>query len=198
MFVTSGGVASNPHLSCSIVAAGCFQFPRDITLPSGGALRWQNPYAASQMRMRMGDTYDIDIMFGSHDAADTNFDLLSLKYHATAPYLQVERAVVLKPTTITYSASMDTDASLGNKFIITLTNGTAYTINAPTNPVTGQEITYVIRNTSGGAAGAATWNAVFKMSTWTNPATANSRSITFSYNGSNWVQVSQTGVDVPN
>lgn len=100
--------------------------------------------------------------------------------------------------TITYSASMNTNAAQGNLFVITMTNGTAFTINAPTNPAQGQVITYTLRNTSGGAAGAATWNAAFKMSAWTNPANGQNRSITFKYNGTNWIQVSQTGVDVPN
>ncbi|HLA60964.1 MAG TPA: hypothetical protein VK626_01840, partial [Nitrospiraceae bacterium] len=106
--------------------------------------------------------------------------------------------VIAKRITITYSASMTIDASIGNEFDITATNGTAFTINAPTNPVDGQAITVTIANNSGGALGAVTWNAVFKMSAWTQPANNNNRSITFKYNGTNWQQISQTGVDVPN
>lgn len=97
-----------------------------------------------------------------------------------------------------YSASMTIDASAGNVFEATCTNGTAFTFNAPTNPQQGQRITVVVRNTSGGALGAATWNAVFKLATWTNPANANSRSITFLYDGTNWVEISRTPADVPN
>lgn len=99
---------------------------------------------------------------------------------------------------ITYSASMTADCALGTDFQITATNGTAFTINAPTNPADDMVRTFTIRNTSGGALGAATWNAVFKMSAWTNPANGNSRSITFRYDGTNWLQIAQTGVDVPN
>jgi hypothetical protein len=101
---------------------------------------------------------------------------------------------------VTYSNSMTPDSSAGRRFIITATNGTAFTINAPTNTPTGgeQHIVITIRNTSGGALGAATWNAVFKMSAWTQPANGFSRSIDFVYDGTNWVQVAQTGVDVPN
>lgn len=101
-------------------------------------------------------------------------------------------------STVTYSTSMTPDSALGTVFRITVTDGVAFTINAPLNPVAGEEITVVIRNASGGVAGAATWNAVFKMSTWTQPANATSRSITFFYDGTNWIQISQTGVDVPN
>jgi hypothetical protein len=99
---------------------------------------------------------------------------------------------------VAYSASITIDASTGNEFDITANNGTAFTINAPTNQTDGQRITITIRNTSGGALGVITWNAVFKMSAWTSPATANSRSIDFRTDSTNWVQVGQTGVDVPN
>lgn len=107
-------------------------------------------------------------------------------------------ADLYQQVTVTYSASMTIDSAAGNEFIITATNGTAFTINAPTNPVTGKRLTITLRNSSGGALGAATWNATFKMSAWTNPANGQNRSITFQYNGTNWIQISQTGVDVPN
>jgi hypothetical protein len=100
--------------------------------------------------------------------------------------------------TVTYSASMTINASQGNSFIITATNATAFTINAPTNGRAGQIISVTIRNTSGGALGAATWNAVFKLSAWVNPATAFSRSIQFRYDGTNWIERSRTPADVPN
>ena len=112
--------------------------------------------------------------------------------------VSAQAALVRKLKVVTYSASMTFDASTGNEIQITPTDASAFTINAPTNPSDGQTITYMIRNSSGGALGAVTWNAVFKMSAWTSPANGNSRSITFRYDGSNWVQVSQTGVDVPN
>jgi hypothetical protein len=40
--------------------------------------------------------------------------------------------------------------------------------------------------------------AVFKNSAWTSPATGYSRSIQFTYDGTNWVQDFQSTVDVPN
>lgn len=104
----------------------------------------------------------------------------------------------VKQATITYSASMTPDAKLGASQTITATNGSAFTINAPTNALAGRRLKITLRNTSGGALGAATWNAVFKMSAWTNPGNGNSRSIEFEYDGTNWLQVAQTGVDVPN
>jgi len=107
--------------------------------------------------------------------------------------------VAPKRITVTYSASMTFDSSAGNEFDITATNNTAFTINAPTNPPGDSAVlTVMLRNTSGGALGAATWNGVFKMSAWTNPANGQNRSITFRWDGTNWTQIGQTGVDVPN
>jgi hypothetical protein len=71
------------------------------------------------------------------------------------------------------------------------------TVNAPTFAYTGCQMTITVKNTTGGAL-TVNWNAIYKMSTWTSPATANSRSVTFQYDGTNWIQVAQTGVDVPN
>ena len=101
--------------------------------------------------------------------------------------------------TPTYSASMTFDVSTGNTFLVIVTNGTAFTINAPTNPVSGQEITVTIRNASGGALGAITWPTNFKMAAWTNPANGYSRSITLYYDGTaNWYEKNRTTIDVAN
>lgn len=126
---------------------------------------------------------------------DLTFDLGSASLRPKSVYAA---RVIPSQVTVTYSASMTPDAALGDQFIITATNATAFTINAPTNPVAGQEITIRIRNTTAGALGTATWNAIFKMTAWTQPATVTSRAITFWYNGTNWVEVSRTTVDVPN
>lgn len=98
--------------------------------------------------------------------------------------------------TLTYGTSMTMDASISSDYTVTLTNNTAFTINAPTNPRYGQHLTLTIRaNTS--APGAATFNAIFKMSAWTQPANQQCRSITWRWDNANWVQIAQTGVDVP-
>jgi len=99
--------------------------------------------------------------------------------------------------TLTYSASMTPDCSLGSDFIVTLTDNNNFTINAPLNPKLGMHLTLTIRAQTS-APGTATFNAIYKMSTWTNPANTFSRSITFRWNNVAWVQISQTGADVPN
>lgn len=103
-----------------------------------------------------------------------------------------------KLVTATYSTSITLDAAAGPSHVITATNGVAFAINAPSNPVVGKRISVTIRNAAGGPLGAVTWNAVFKMSAWTQPANGFSRTIDFIYNGSEWVQAAQTGVDIPN
>lgn len=99
---------------------------------------------------------------------------------------------------ITYSVSMDIDASLGNDFSITATNGTAFAINAPTNSVDGQHIVVTVRNASGGVLGAITWNAIFKMLAFTSPTNGNSCSIDFRYDGTNWTQMAPQSLQIPN
>jgi hypothetical protein len=100
--------------------------------------------------------------------------------------------------TVTYSASMAIDSTAGEFFDITPNNGTAFTINNPTGGFDTKSITFKIRNTTGGALGAATWASTFKMAAWTQPATGFSRSITFVYDGTNWVESGRTPADVAN
>lgn len=103
---------------------------------------------------------------------------------------------------LAYSASITPDLSAGPWQIITATTGVAFAINAPLNPPGvgfSQELTLTIKNTSGGALGAATFNAVYKLgAAWTQPATGFSRSIQFRWDGTNWIEVGRTAADVAN
>lgn len=99
-----------------------------------------------------------------------------------------------------YSASITPDASLGDWQTITVTNGTAFTVNAPTNPPAStqtQTLTIEVLNSSGGAMGVITWNAAFVFAglTWANPASTKKRRITFAWNGAAWVAVSIATAD---
>ncbi len=100
----------------------------------------------------------------------------------------------------TYGVTVTIDSSLGSTFAISANDGVAFTISNPTNPrtATGQRIEIIVRNVSGGVMGAITWGTAYKLSAWTNPASANSRTIGFMYDGTNWVEVSRTPADVPN
>lgn len=59
---------------------------------------------------------------------------------ATAVNETISGRLLLTPDTITYAASITPDCSLSNYFRVTLTG--ALTINAPTNAVDGQKITF--------------------------------------------------------
>lgn len=101
-------------------------------------------------------------------------------------------------TTLTYGATVDINAALGNHFVVTATNTSAFTINNPTNSQPGQRISLNIRNGSGGSMGTITWGSDYRYSTWTNPANGTSRTINFRYFGTTWVEESRTAADVPN
>ena len=116
--------------------------------------------------------------------------------------LTVERvnALIRGPTPIAlpYSASIKVDASLTDWFLITVTNATGFTITAPLNYTNGQRLTFTIRNTSGGAMGTITWDAIFKLAAFTNPANGHSRSIEYRVSGGLLIEVNRTPGDVPN
>jgi hypothetical protein len=99
---------------------------------------------------------------------------------------------------VDYAASIQFNAAVGSVFLVIATNGVAFTIEAPLNGVPAQRILVVVKNSSGGALGAITWNAVFKKTAFTNPANGFSRSIEFVWDGTNWIQTALSGVDVPN
>ena len=123
--------------------------------------------------------------------------------NAMSNHIDLRVGMALSKVDPTYGVSVAINLALGNFFKITVTDGVAFTIASPSNVVTnanagGHFFTITVSNTSGGAMGVITWGAGYKMSAWTNPATGFSRSITFWFDGTNYIQCNQTGVDVPN
>lgn len=105
--------------------------------------------------------------------------------------------------TTTYSATPTFDLSLGNQFVVTITDNVAFVMAVPTNPPTaGVEMVWEVtfRNASGGAHGAGTWNAIFKTQATVFPAIANgfSRTVRFRWNGTNHVELMRSAADVAN
>lgn len=108
----------------------------------------------------------------------------------------VYQSAILNPA---YSASI-TPVANSPWQTITVTNATAFTINAPTSPPDAshtQQLTVEILNSSGGVMGAITWNAAFLLvgGAFTNPASTKKRFIRFEWNGANWVEISRAGAD---
>lgn len=97
---------------------------------------------------------------------------------------------------ITWGAAVAIDAALGSWWRITATSNTAYTVAAPTGLLTNALYVLTMRNTSGGAMGAATYNAIFHLAgAFTNPANGNSRSVLLLYDGSILVEVARSVAD---
>ena len=74
----------------------------------------------------------------------------------------------------------------------------SYTIAAPTAVFDGCFLTYIIKNDGGGALGAATWDAVFRETAWTNPASGKARTVTFVYDSATsiWWQTAASNADI--
>lgn len=98
-----------------------------------------------------------------------------------------------------YQATVAINASAASRHEIVATDNVAFSVAAPSGVVaSGQRLTIKIKNTSGGALGTATWNSVYKMVAWTQPADGYSRSIDFLFDGTNWVETNRSAADVPN
>jgi hypothetical protein len=95
-----------------------------------------------------------------------------------------------------YSASISPDSSTVKKTIV-VTNTSAFTINATSNPFPGAAIIFDIKNSSGAAMGTITWNAIYKLAgSFTNPADTKRRTISFVYDGTDWVETGRSASDI--
>ncbi len=100
---------------------------------------------------------------------------------------------------LAYSPAITPNVDNGHTGLIIVTDGVAFTINAPAGtPIRGQRLTIEVYNNSGGAAGALTWNGIYRLSAWVQPANGSRRAITFEWDTGNWREVSRTPADVPN
>lgn len=94
------------------------------------------------------------------------------------------------------------NAGAGKQFFAVVNDGAAFSMKNPTNPTLSQVITVTIYNASGGALGTVTWDSGtggYKLAgAWVSPANGFSRSVTFWYDGTYWLEQSRTMADVPN
>lgn len=104
--------------------------------------------------------------------------------------------MVVNGTTDAYSATIAIDAAR-SFHKTTATNSTSFTISNPTNAVTGGLLMVQVENTSGGILGVITWDTAYKMASFTKPATGFNRTVTFRYNGTNWIEIN-CSPEVPN
>lgn len=99
--------------------------------------------------------------------------------------------------TPTYGATVTIDGNGGALHIITATNNTNFVISNPSASFAGQQLMIQVKNTSGGALGTITWDTQYKMASFTKPANGTRRTVTFIYDGTNWVEVN-CSPEVPN
>ncbi len=145
-----------------------------------------------------GDTYFLGETGGIHLYAQDNTDGRFYCGVLVASGYVYGNVYVFPAVAATYGTTVNINAASASVFLITATNATAFTIANPTNPLSDQIIKIRVKNTTGGALGAATWGSAYKLATWTQPATATSRCIEFKYDGTNWIECSRTPADVPN
>lgn len=110
-----------------------------------------------------------------------------------APTLYIYRRDDPTPFVLTDAATIAVDARLGSNARVTLL-ASGHAMGAPTNPSSGQRITFtIIQDGTGGRA--LTWNASYKL-TWSDTGnTLNKRSsISCIYDGTNW---NQDGAQTP-
>ena len=99
--------------------------------------------------------------------------------------------------TLAYGPAITPSPNEGGYCRITAMDSRAFTINAPTKPVAGMELTFEITNGNKGDLGPITWNRVFKLGgAFKAPAAGKLRTITFIYNGSSWVERSRSAADI--
>ncbi len=99
----------------------------------------------------------------------------------------------------TYGSTVTINNNLGNSFYVTATDGSAFTISAPSGATNfSQRITVTIKNSSGGDLGAITWSSYVMNGVWTSPADGCSRSIDFQLDAATvaWTEISRTTTDV--
>lgn len=141
--------------------------------------------------------------FGTVDAFPLSIvagNVPALRLESADQNVKPQAGFVPKLVRPAYGANVTLNILTATDFWIAVTNGVAFNILSNGAPYDGQQITVWVSNQSGGAMGAITWPAAYKMSAWVNPANAQNRSITlvFDTTTGNWHEISRTPADVPN
>lgn len=90
------------------------------------------------------------------------------------------------------------DANNGNAQRLTVIDGVAFAFAPIANAVLGQAYSVAFQNSSGGALGAVTLNAAYKVSGFANAATGFQRTLTVIYDGALFHQVGPASTDIAN
>lgn len=119
---------------------------------------------------------------------------------AIAPTWTAQHTFNIPPAGVVGTSSADTispDANNGGFLKSTISDASAVTMNAIAHAAAGQIFVFDIVNASGGAMGTITWNAVYKLAgSFTNPANGKQRTITFYFDGTNWIETGRAAADI--
>ncbi len=93
-----------------------------------------------------------------------------------------------------FAATLNVDARFGDIVIVGTLTGNITALNAPSNPVLGQEMTWIFTQDATGQRTVA-WAAAFKTGWQPGPLANAISSITFVYDGANWQAIATAHVD---
>jgi hypothetical protein len=144
---------------------------------------------------------------GEQKAAQITGGIINYTWSGTVTDNSVFQNALIVPPLVQINPPPTTTLNVESysSFVVSIANTTQITMAAPSlgsNPMpangrTGQRILIKFRNISGGAVANPLWDAVFKMTPFTAPTNAHSRAIEFEWDGSNWIQLWQSNLDVP-
>jgi hypothetical protein len=164
--------------------------------------------AANQSRFRLLGTTDnrieadADLRVYSKTASSLFLGDASNNASITNGILTASKGFTAGRQVLTYSTTIGFNPASGAMGVITVTNGTAFTISAPLSGTNGQIITFHITNSSGGAMGAITWSSAaggYRLAgAFTNPANGTMRTIAFQYDATlgKWVEIARAAADI--
>lgn len=168
-----------------------------LVLGNGALLDWVDSGGVAREVLQMSAANQVLAMYPSASTFAIRNSTPTNKFTVTDSKITALAGFATTRTAPTYGTTIAIDAGLGNEFVVTPTDGVAFTVANPTSAAAGQRITVRVVNTFG-VLGALTFGTAYKASAWTQPANGFSRAIDFQYNGAAWVEASRTPADVPN
>lgn len=104
--------------------------------------------------------------------------------------------IVANYLSTSFTSSWTPDMNLSDAEVLNVNSTSAIAINAPTNLATGKQFNLTLSNI-GVTMGTVTWNAIYKMAAFTNPANGFKTTIRFQYDGTNCYEISRAAA-IPN
>ncbi len=111
--------------------------------------------------------------------------------------VQIAGRVASAVVALTYGGRVPADAAAANYFSLGVTDSKPFSLENPSNPTAGQQLTYDIRNISGSEMGTIEWGSAFLLAgPFMSPVHRRRRTITFYYDGTNWVETNRSVGDI--